>query len=617
MRYVFAGLAWLALVLPAHAQKEFNVWCFGVASPRLNATGIRNERAIMLSFDAAGPVHPNDSCIMKVVNNAVQTLGGATGCGSICDARGNLLMYMDGISLFDRNQRVMPGGFRLNDALSSDPVPPGWNWAINQTGVFIPGPDGLYYVFYSDWASVAGEALYYPKCAVVDMRLNGGYGAVVRKQPLLPTRNLRVTAVRHRNNRDFWFITHDLDTRGFLAYLVDKNGVSATPVVSRAVTAFYPNGDEFKASPNGTRLTCGAYTRAATGPKNCRCVYDFDNATGAVTNEVVVRQNPIADYLADSQGRPLGYINVCTASFSPNSDLLYVSEYFFNPADIQRRSDLWQYDLTQPTPEAMSATRFLVTNIPTPPAPLFLECLGMQLAPDGTLWIGSCLFGPLVDPSNRYYTSMSSAIVRHPDVVGAGCGLEVDGYRYRPGHRPIHSFPNVITNMLYAPPTLNYAVGCAEDSVQLWASSAGLPAGLRWDFGDPTSGPANAASGGQVAHRYARSGSYPVRLRLADGRVLTQTITVAAQAVDFTDANVFTPNHDGLNDAFVPVQGALPGGRLRVFSRWGVPVFGTAEAAALRWDGAGAAAGEYFYQLDYPDCQGQPRQRRGVVTLVR
>ena len=65
------------------------------------------------------------------------------------------------------------------------------------------------------------------------------------------------------------------------------------------------------------------------------------------------------------------------------------------------------------------------------------------------------------------------------------------------------------------------------------------------------------------------------------------------------------------------VRGRLPGGRLRVFSRWGILVFGTDDADRLLWDGVGAAGGEYFYELDYPDCQGQPRHRRGVVTLVR
>ena len=508
MRYVFVGLVWLALSLPAHAQKEFNVWCFGIAFPRFNASGVGNDRAIMLSFDASGPVHPADSCIIGiVVAGASVQLGGGFGCGSICDAQGSLLLYTDGVHLYDRSQRVMPGGYRLKDAMLLGQYPSGWSHAINQSCVFIPGPDGLYYVFYSDWASVAGEIPYQPSYAVVDMRLNGGYGAVVRKQPLLSTRNPRVTAVRHRNNRDFWFITRDLDTRGFLAYLVDKRGVSSTPVVSQGVTTLYPNGDDFKASPNGARLTCGAYTRTATGPKDCLCVYDFDNATGIVINEVVVRQKPIAGYQADSKGLPIGYGDICFASFSPNSNLLYSTEYLLNSASTQRLSDLWQYDLTQLTPEAMNAARFLVTNIPTPPAPTILNCREMQLAPDGTLWMANYRNGPTIDPLTQTMSVRSSSIVHHPDVAGAGCGLEVDGYSYRLGHWPQNNFPNIITNMLYAPPALNYEVGCADDSTQFWASSAGLPAGLRWDFGDPGSGPANTASGSQVAHRYARSGS--------------------------------------------------------------------------------------------------------------
>ena len=152
--------------------------------------------------------------------------------------------------------------------------------------------------------------------------------------------------------------------------------------------------------------------------------------------------------------------------------------------------------------------------------------------------------------------------------------------------------------------------------MQFWAGSAGDPAGLRWDFGEPGSGAANAGHGQYVAHRYARGGTYPVRLTLADGRVLTETVTVAPLPGDFTHENIFTPNGDGLNDVFIPVREALPGGRLRVFGRWGQAVFSTTDPA-LRWDGAGAASGDYFYLLEYPDCRGQMQRRKGNVTLSK
>lgn len=221
----------------------------------------------------------------------------------------------------------------------------------------------------------------------------------------------------------------------------------------------------------------------------------------------------------------------------------------------------------------------------------------------------------LINSNTGGLTSLYSAVIRHPNVAGVGCDFARHGFLYQPGQL-LGTFPNVITNMLYAPAALNYEAACPDDSVQFWASSAGDPAGLRWDFGEPASGAANAATGPYVAHRYAQGGTYPVRLTLADGRVLRQPVTVAGAAADFIHENVFTPNGDGRNDAFAPVRAPLPGGRLRVFSRWDQLVFQTQDPA-LRWDGAGAAAGDYFYLLTYPDCRGQARQQRGPVLLVR
>ena len=69
--------------------------------------------------------------------------------------------------------------------------------------------------------------------------------------------------VRHRNNRDFWVITRDLDTRGFEAFLLTRTGVSSRPVVSLAGQANYPDRSNLVAAPNGQRLACGVLLATA------------------------------------------------------------------------------------------------------------------------------------------------------------------------------------------------------------------------------------------------------------------------------------------------------------------------------------------------------------------
>ena len=613
MRYLCALLLVLASYCPSFAQKEFRTWCFGqdlygYHSSIIWLTGIK------LSFNDNGPVQPSDTCTMnaRIGNRGVGSLNG----NSISDADGNLLLYSNGANLYNQRQRVVPGGEYLSDKVTPALALNFWTAVAWQPCAFAPGPDGYYYLFYWDYAREAGTPAYELCYAVVDLRRNGGAGAVVRKQPLLSSFSPHMTIVRHRNNRDFWIIGRDLNARGFRAYRLGPRGVEPQPVVSLAGAAFYPNGMELKAAPDGQRLACGVAAYRGATLQHCLGVYDFDNATGKVSNELIVPRTLSATpptntpFVGQSSFTQSG-----TVSFSPNSRLLYSAEDYAVPLSPRRAGDLWQYDLTQPTAEAVTRSRFLVSNVPSPPFPYYFFCVGLQLAPGGTLWVTKYM-DAVINPATQRLVPASSPIVRHPNVAGAGCGFELNGYTYQVGHLPSLTFPNIITNMLYAPPVLNYEQGCAEDSVRFWASSAGRPAGLRWDFGDPASGPANAATGQHPTHHYGQGGAYPVRLHLADGRVLTQTVHVSALAVDFTNENVFTPNTDGLNDVFVPVRQPLPGGRLQVFGRWGQRVYRTADPA-LRWDGAGAAAGDYLYLLEYPACDGTIRRRRGTLTLVR
>ena len=616
MKILLAILGLLCgLITPGWAQREFNTWCFGYNVGPSNSLS-HPGAGIQLEFGAAGPVSPAGVC-----NNAYANATGAVNgfsTASISDALGNLLFFTTGLNVRDRRNLPMPNG----DLQANAPLD--W-WAGDvgtQGSAIAPGPDGLYYVFHwnKDPNTLVGPKNYVLSYSVVNLRLNGGYGDVTQKNvPLGRTGKPRLTVVRHANNRDFWVLTRDVDTRGFQAFLLNRQGIVTTPVVSMADRALYPDLAELKAAPNGSRLACGALTHTNGTPQACVCVYDFDNATGLVTHEVVVRRVTVPEF-PSSSGRSLLGSPLLSESFSPDSQLLYTTERPVPlPLASRRWADVWQYDLTRPTEVEIAQSRFLVSNVLALPAPDdIIDPYGLQLAPDGTLWISAVYNREIVVPGSNpiVFKTQASGIVRQPNVAGAGCGFVPNGYFYLPGQSTVF-FPNLITNMLYAPAALNYEAACPEDSVQLWASSAGDPAGLRWDFGEPASGAANQARGAFVAHRYAQGGTYPVRLTLADGRVLTQAVTVTGAAADFTRQNVFTPNADGLNDEFRPVRAPLPGGRLRVFSRWGTLVYQTQDPAALRWDGTGAAGGEYSYQLDYPDCRGTLRQQHGSLLLVR
>ena len=583
---------------PVRAQGEFWTWCI----PGIN--GISYGNGLKVRFNPQ-PENADTSTFRVNGVPGANFVAGLQGAASFNDERGNLLMYSSGAGVNDRRGQLMPNGL-LNDPATLPATFYTDEGAYYQPVATAPAPARARhsYVFY--WTKApdnAGQKIFALTYALVDSRRNGGFGDVVTKGTVVGrTHNPRLTVVRHANNRDFWVITRDEDGRSFQAFLLMPQGIRPTPVVSLAGQALPPTTTELKAAPNGRQLACGARTQSTAQPFAV-CVYDFDNATGEVSYERVIHRNAEITF---------------SISFSPNSQLLYTTEYPTRPLRPRRFEELWQFNLALPTEAAVEASRYWVSQFaPTPVEPDDdVECGGLQLAPDGTLWASRFYLRLPVNRITGVLRSNHAAVVRHPDVAGAGCGFEPEGYAYWPGRVPSTTLPNLVTNMLYAPAALNYEAACPDDSVQFWASSAGDPAGLRWDFGEPASGAANAATGPYVAHRYAQGGTYPVRLILADGRVLTQAVTVAGPAADFTHENVFTPNGDGRNDAFAPVRAPLPGGRLRVFSRWGQLVFQTQDPA-LRWDGAGAAAGDYFYLLTYPDCRGQARQRRGPVLLVR
>ncbi|MFN3875881.1 MAG: gliding motility-associated C-terminal domain-containing protein, partial [Flavobacteriales bacterium] len=82
--------------------------------------------------------------------------------------------------------------------------------------------------------------------------------------------------------------------------------------------------------------------------------------------------------------------------------------------------------------------------------------------------------------------------------------------------------------------------------------------------------------------------------------------------------NAFTPDGDGLNDAFSAVTSVLRPAEfeLAVFDRWGRTIF-IGRSPDERWDGDGAPIGLYAWRLRLRDTLGQRHERFGHVLLAR
>ncbi|HLG03533.1 MAG TPA: gliding motility-associated C-terminal domain-containing protein, partial [Bacteroidia bacterium] len=180
-----------------------------------------------------------------------------------------------------------------------------------------------------------------------------------------------------------------------------------------------------------------------------------------------------------------------------------------------------------------------------------------------------------------------------------------------------NSFPDSCMPTLFPNP-----VAFFNDSVlDLWngqtvfLDSSALATSWSWDFGD-----GQTSTDQNPYHEYPVAGTYTVTLLVtsADGCLDTmQSIITVTEGVFIP--NVFSPNGDGVNDAFVVPGNGLLVYKLEIFDRWGVKIF-ESEADEIRWDGrstsgVACADGTYYYVLR-AESETTSYSAAGFLTLV-
>lgn len=138
----------------------------------------------------------------------------------------------------------------------------------------------------------------------------------------------------------------------------------------------------------------------------------------------------------------------------------------------------------------------------------------------------------------------------------------------------------------------------------------------------------NYTTTGEFAYTFPDSGFYDVQLVVtnANGCVDDTTYTIYVEGLpEFEVPNVFTPNGDDVNELFSPETYGVSEAEMKIFNRWGRPVFtyeGAVVAGQWGWDGsvnggAKAASGTYYYVLNLKGVNGDNFAETGTVTLVR
>lgn len=388
-------------------------------------------------FGAFAGANFSDGYPYPLSNGQLNTIEGTS---SITDENGNLLFYTDGVTVYNREHKVMPNGKNLKGHISS-----------YQSCVIIPKPGSklFYYIFTCDAIQNNGAGGY--NYSEVNMALDGGLGDVtVRKNiSLSGPSSERLCVAKAANMIDYWVITNDWGSNIFRAFKIDCDGINPAVVstTGRVVNEnINANIGSIKASADGKWLcqTNGKNLIVASPVDEYAQLFSFNNTTGVISNPVTI---PLVN-----EGT---YGN---SEFSPDSKFMYIVN--------NRDNNIHQFDLSSGVPATIMASK---TVIPVGSGGL----CGIQMGPDKKIYLSTNIekLHVISLPNNK---GIASALIENAvDLAGRRSAIALPNFP-----------PNYFNNR-----TVDYSF-VIEDScngVVQFTSDIKL-AGVvpNWDFGDGT-----------------------------------------------------------------------------------------------------------------------------------
>ena len=554
MSIILRRLIFLSILIVCNhsfAQKQNNQWRFGNA-------GAIDFNTLPPSFVAGCPISTIE------------------GSASVADRKtGTLLFYTNGVTVWNANNQVMPNGTGLlgGTALLSSTT----------AAVIVPKPGScnLYYIVTVDEIGSNNGVRY----SVVDMTLNGGLGDIVAGEKnifLYSTSKEKLEVVPASDGLSFWLLAISSKNE-FVSFKIDHAGIQATPVIS----AVFQN----TLSPSGHMKINRQFNKIASGANGQIVVFDFDNATGIVSN-------PIAWNFNVSAG---GFIY--GIEFSPDGKLLYICDLLA----------ILQYDLTQTTPLAIQNSLYLVAT-------------GANIDDNGCLQLG-------VDEKiyvKSYYGNLNA--INFPNNLGIACGYQTNVIANQTGGTGV-GLPKWVYYANDIPAANLNGIACS-DSCLGYASQFSIPntsgiLSISWNFGDPASGANNTSTSLTPSHTFSATGTYKISsiVNFSCGTdTLFKTLTITncdsiAKECKLFVPNAFTPNSDGINDKFYPVTSCtFQQYEFLIFNRWGELIFQTSNQTD-QWDGknkgSDCSAGVYVYFIIYKFPLQSTKSVKGKIALLR
>ncbi|MBO2009111.1 gliding motility-associated C-terminal domain-containing protein [Hymenobacter negativus] len=629
------GLLIGCLPLLASAQGEYSNWYFG-------------RRADLHFAPAGGAPRPLLGSAMTATS----------GCATLSDAAGNLLLYSNGEQVWNRQHQLMPGG----QSLGGNTLVAQGCAVVRVQGTATPTA----YLFTQRYTSALSAFVTgTPIAAEIQLNGAGGLGQVTQTglpvvaDTILQRLGERQFApyqalVRHANGRECWLLTRLHQQGIFLATLLDGSGQwpCRRTVVSRVLPTRISSSTTFPgalvASPDGRTLL---YNDVATS-----FLMSFDPATGQVSTPLqLVYPTPTIP----SSINPYALSGI----FSSDGTRLYVNRIYQPSGNYGSAVQVIQYDLSAGNSAATATTGIEIYSVASS-GNNGLPWYG-QRGPDGIIYFSVT-------------ESASLDAILSPNARGRACRYS-PGYQSLGGRTSLQSLPvqpnDVNLGALLAP---EGAFGCAGQRLTLRAGAgAGGTAtdSLRWLLGDGRRAITTLVATDSLSISYPAPGTYtlrldrrrqgvvvasatasvrisatpqvrltlapdtvgctPLSLRLSVGpqpagsvfswqdgsrgatlvattpgtywvdvqnpagctvRATVQVRERPCAAPTVTIPNIITPNGDDQNQAFV-LRGLVPADwSLRLYNRWGSEIYKQA-SYDNSWAAQGQPDGVYYYLL--------------------
>lgn len=320
---------------------------------------------------------------------------------SICDKDGNLALYSDGRTVWNRNNEILINGEGLIK-------PDEW---FHNLPVFVPYPkkDGWYILFYELDKNFISSGHYNNTIYFAEINTNAsnGKGEVVRKNvPVHNNYHYGPTIAGYCNNSYYWLIIDRNDNLEapyrdrIYFYKIDENGVTLTPKIDGKIDI--GNSFGYKLSANGDKL----YFRVAGNTVDKDIIADFNFSTGKLYNL-----------------RFLTLSLISRNEFSPNSRFFY----FFS------KTKLIQLDVSFSDSKLMLKSADTLITLASDAENIY-PGHDLKLAPDGKIYFS---YYDITDKK------MKIGRISKPNNKGNSCEAELNFYTI---HFDNFSFPEFVTS---------------------------------------------------------------------------------------------------------------------------------------------------------------------------